>query len=452
MQDKESIRQASIDKLNTYFVWFILTVFFYGMFRKWFLPSLSSVIYFAPDMLLFYIYYFAAKNKLFVIRSKYIIFYFIISVYFLLAIVQGIYYESILINLYGYRSYCLCLPVVILLAEYLNEKTLIRLSRLTCLIAIPAALLVYYQSISPIDSFINKSVGEEASKAFVVVRDVVRPSSFFSFNTGHGLFTYTAITFYFYQIFLPAEKRSFPLWMILLIGFAIVTNVAVSGSRGNYIMSGIICSSLFFFMLLKSRRKGFAGALAGGVIIGIVVLVLFNTVFSRNIGHIEQRFEMAEHSEGSIFERYFTAFTSLTKPFETELPIIGYGIGLATPGVMLGFGKALSIPIYIESEWVRFIAECGIILGILLILFRITMAFYMAIKAVSMVPVLSNPYPLVLAAAFFIGMFQGQLSFNTLSMYFGWFFFGIAMATHRIFAPGYEDPAVAEEEGADHES
>ena len=428
MDYTDTTKQETINKLNNYFIWFIATVIFYGAFRKWFLPGLSSIIYFAPDIFIVYIYYYAIKNRLFPVKNLDKLFYIIFIGLLFLAIIQGLIYGSVIVTIFGWRNYCLILPMVVLMYTYLDEKSLNKLSVFFCYVAIPTGILVFVQSNSPMDSFINRSVGEGANqRIFVVVKDVVRTTGFFSFNTGHSLFTFGALGLFIFQLFRKEDRLS--IWILIATGVSILVSVVVSGSRGNFVVTGLGCCVFIISQLgtIKYKRSFYTLFVAVFV---LIIGYLFVTLFlSNKIDNINERFET-----GDSFEtRISGLFSLIDKPFYVNLPYLGYGLGISSPGAKAGLGEAMAIDFAFEHEWSRFMVECGIVIGITLILFRIFLACLMVRNGVKAFLVSRNPGTIVLVSVFFTTLLIGQMSMNALTMHFGWFFFAVITAMYRVY-------------------
>jgi hypothetical protein len=418
-----------IRNLNRGFICVMLSVIFYGAFRKWVFPGLSSVIYFAPDVIIAWVYYYAFKHKLYPMLSLDKLFYFIFFLLLIVATIQAYLLDNLIIPLFGFRNYCFILPLVVLIYTYLTEEYLKKIALYFCIIAVPTAILVYVQSVSSVDSFINRSVGEGTNqKIFVVVDGVARTTGFFSFNTGHSLFTFTAMGLFVYLVF--SGKSILKTWSILIISISLIICVVVSGSRSNYFVSG---AGLLVFVLSQlttlKYRKSFMS-----ITLSIFILIagyFFATYFLKNnIDNINRRFETADNVSDRLFGQL--KLEGFTQPLTHNLPVLGYGIGIASPGATAGLGQALPIKFGYEVEWARFFVEVGVFVGLLLIFFRIFLTYYMIRDSIHAFILSQNPGTLVLCSMFFFSLMIGQVSMNALTMYFTWFVFALCVAICRL--------------------
>ncbi len=431
-QDSSMVENSAdrvINKLNKGFLVVILSVIFYGAFRKWFLPGLSNVIYFVPELIIAWIYFYAFKYKLYPGKFLDKMFYGVFVVLLFLATIQSIVLETLMIPLFGFRNYCFILPLVVLMYTYLTEEYMRKIALYLCIIAIPTAMLVYYQSVSPVDSFINRSVGEGTNqRIFVVVDGVARTTGFFSFNTGHSLYTFTTLGLFVYLLF---DKNAVQkIWLSAAVIISITTCVIVSGSRSNYVVSGVGIAVFVLSQLGTFRHRKSLIALGISVFVVIGGYFLVNTFYKKNLANINQRFETADNVSDRVTGQL--KIDELMVPLAHNLPSLGYGMGIASPGARLGFGQRLPIAFGFEVEWARYFVEIGVFFGLVLIILRICLVVYLVKDSFQAFMQNRNPASLVLCSMFTYNLLIGQISMNALTMYFTWFVFAFCIAMNRI--------------------
>ena len=316
---------------NAIFLFYIL-LFVEGILRKWVFPSLSSPLFFIKDPVLIYMYWICWKNKLFPKTVLFQASLILLVAYLILSLTQMIVYTTpFFASVYGWRNYFLYMPLAFIMQRHMTKKDLIRIAKFTCYIGIPIAILSYMQYLNPPDAFINKNAGENSGAGFTVVGDIVRPYGPFSFVSGMAFFTPSLFVMLLFNYFLPVQERFLKGWIYALCFFAFASNLAVSGSRGTYGNVVVIFIFLILGLLLFIHKKQ---AFRSFIIItsaGGIALVIYTIVFSTQIDIINQRFEEASASEGSLANRYATAFIRI-EDISTDLPALGAGIGAGSAG------------------------------------------------------------------------------------------------------------------------
>lgn len=432
MQYTESTRKH----INFVIFIFYLTMIFSGVFRKWFLPQLSSVLFFSSDLVAAYLYVYILHKRLLPQNTFRKISVGMILFFCFLIIIQIFWHGNFIMILYGFRNYCFLIPMPIIMAEYMHEEDVIRIAKWTCWFAVPSAYVVYLQYYSPPESFINKTVGLETKKIFTVVKDRVRTSGFFSFTQGQSLFTLTVFLSVYYAIFIDKAKRFFSPLLLFVFILAALVNLAFSGSRTSYAYVFIVTSALVFsgFLLIRKRigRNMIVFTLVG--LIGAITV--FPILFPENVSDMTERLENSSRTEGGLLSRILTPFEVAIAPLKHNLPIIGLGLGAETPGakeLKTNYTGMVDYDWFYESEWLRFIAEAGILAGFVYLLFRFYLTYYMIKVSVAAVKLSGSPIPLLFSIAFVHVVFFGQMTFNGATFVYGWFFLGLSLAVSNIY-------------------
>jgi len=427
---------VGVQTLNRLFLYVLILFLLEGTLRKWLVPSLSNVLFFSKDPFVLYAYWIAFRYGLFpkdwLSRISYIVFLVLFVYSFIQAFLNDI---NPIITLIGFRNYGLLIPLVILMKEYMSWQTIRTIGKIISWLAVPSAILVYMQYVSPASAFINRNVGVGGeSGVFVVGEGVVRTSGFFSFNMGHAYFCILCFMFFMINSFLPQEEKLVPKWYTWIFFLACIANSAVSGSRANWahvamFFSFFLCTTMVFVNKVKTM-KSVVYVIMGG----LVGLLLLTTVFERSLDLIAARQKGAEENANENFaERALAGFGKVFEPLTKGYKIYGEGLGMGSSSGKFFGSASMGKKITYESEWPRVISEAGIVVGGFFLLFRLTMISYLIRSGMKIYSKTSNAIPLLFTGAIFWTLMYAQISFNGASFYYGWFFSGIAFASVRIY-------------------
>jgi hypothetical protein len=331
------------------------------------------------------------------------------------------------------------LPLVVLMRTHLTELNLIRIAKWSCWVAIPSAIVVYMQYTSGPTDFINRTAGLEAKKVFIVVKDVVRPSGFFSFTLGESYYTLVIFMSLLYNYFLPKQKRFLNSISFILVGSAAFVHLALSGSRTTYGFVFLLLFSMFIgnMMLIKYKKAWYSSVVL--LFLVIISALLFPILFPKSMGEMSVRLETSSRSEGGIVNRVLDPIVVALTPLKYNLPLLGKGLGAETPGANAA-KNAYEIVMpeqnqnwYYESEWLRFIAEAGIVFGFAYFLLRIFSSIFLLLHSFKAMFHIKSPIPLFFAGPFVYVVFIGTMTFNGLSYAFGWYFLGVCLAVNTVY-------------------
>lgn len=422
-----------IDRVNyLIFIVYVLLII-EGALRKWVLPQFSSPLFFIKDPFVLYIYWLCFYYKLFP-RN----FYFILSMflgllfYFLMSLQSLIIPFNVLAGIYGWRTYFMYLPMAFIIGRYYRKEDLIRVAKFTCLVGIPIAVLTYVQYKSPMDSYINKSVGLGESTAYTVIENIVRPSGTFSFTTGQSSFIATLLLMLLFNFFLKKEDRFLKPALFSIAIFAFFVNLAVSGSRGTYVSVIIILLFLLFAaVILLNKIQGFK-IITYVVLSAVLAFLLFYFVFDKEWEIITKRQEMAEAAEGSIFYRMLSIFINIDCLTNGDITFLGFGLGLSSGGgSFLVTGKSSFV--LAETDWARNILEAGVLLGAVYIFYRIFLSIHIFNGALHGILKSRNPMPFVFLGFVLPSLLIGSITGNGTSNVYNWLFVGFSLAINRLY-------------------
>jgi hypothetical protein len=179
-------------------IWiYVILLFFEGASRKWFFPSVASFFYFVRDPIVFIIYLKALNKRIFP-KNGFVIF---CILYSLLFIFLNMFHEngSFLITLFGIRTSLLFIPLIFIIPKILNYKDIEKIGKVFLIFAVPQALLMLVQFMSPMDACINKGI-QGAELLVAAYSDSIRPPGFFA--SASVSIRYIAITVAFALYFL----------------------------------------------------------------------------------------------------------------------------------------------------------------------------------------------------------------------------------------------------------
>jgi hypothetical protein len=252
----------------------------------------------------------------------------------------------------------------------LRQKDLLALAKVALCISIPNTLLLVAQFYLPQDAWVNRGVGGSLDGAgFAGALGRFRPPGTFSFITGTAQF-YALLTAFWFALLL---SRKFHLGLMLASGMAILVAVPVSVSRGLFLSVALVALS-GLSVLCVGGRLSIASVIRGVLVALLLVAVAIQLpAFKAGMEAFEARWVSSTTDEGGFQEAILgRVLNDLFAPF-ADAPLTGLGTGLSTNvGQKLlagevGFGAS-------EGEWGRLLYDDGVVLGTLLILYRVALA------------------------------------------------------------------------------
>jgi len=391
---------------NAIWLFFFLLIFEGGL-RRWVLPGLATPLLLVREPIAIYLMYKAYRASIFpkAIWVSALILIGFISIF--TAMYWG--HGNFFVALFGARVLIVQIPVLFIIGKVLNKNDVVELGKAALWISIPMAILITVQFYSPQTAWVNRGVGNDMKGAgFSGSGEYFRPPGTFSFITGVSSFFCFVGCYVFYFWINPHLLKKY-----LLIGgtIAFIVSIPTSISRSLFFQSIII---FLFFLLAKSSQPGFLKNVLQIVFGGIVFLFIFSKVnfLSTQIDAFTDRFTTANEQEGGLngvfIDRFLGGLIDSFIHIDDMHSIFGQGIGMGTNvGAQLLAGKTSFL--ISEGEWGRIIGESGIILGILIIIFRIIMTFEITSKAISALKK-GNQLPWMLLGYGFLQIFQGTWS------------------------------------------
>jgi hypothetical protein len=374
-------RERSLHRLKVLIWIYLLLLIFEGAVRKW-IPPLSTPFLLIRDPVALLIWFSGARLRLGDQRAWgcFYIFAWIVTTLGLLQIIG----DSIspLIILYGWRSYVLHIPVIIVLAGVLDMEDLRKIGKWVLLISIPMTLLMCAQYLSPPESFLNRGasgVGGQISGAL----GHIRPAGTFSFISGPISFVPLVAAFCLWGM---TDKRLFPKWLVYSAAIATVAVVPVSISRTIAIDVGAIIATTVIGVIVRSGV-----ALKPERLPQIALSIMFILVALIGVAQIPlvqdatntftTRWTQAQQGTGNnsvIEERGLSLFTEAFAPV-TQVSALGTGIGSGSAvAAALTGGSEFE---YGENALAREVFELGSWLGPLFLLMRFGLAAFFVVAA-----------------------------------------------------------------------
>jgi len=350
---------------------------------------------------------------------------FIITVLQLLPYIQP--QQIALVDLYGFRSNFLHLPLVFVMARALRFGDVRKFGWWTLVVLLPMTLLLIAQFRSAPDALLNRTAGGEG-EMMTAALGKVRTAGTFSFVLGVVAF-YSLATGYIVWAFL--KSRVYPAWLINCAAGALVIGASVSGSRSVIGACAVVIASLAIVLFVRpDSLNRFGLALLSLLVLSLVLSRL--PIFKEGVDVLTARFnDVAEASQtsvaGDIWGRMISSFSEGLFVL-TKAPPFGYGLGVGTnAGARFLTGHATFL--LSEGEWSRIFLESGPILGLAYVIWRCALALHIAWLSLRSSKA-GNLLPLLLATSAFLPLISGQFGQPTV-LGFCVFVSGLALAARN---------------------
>jgi hypothetical protein len=342
----------------------LLLVIVEGAIRKWLLPGLSEVVYFAKDgvLLLAYGLFLLAPRERFEARS-------FPGLGILLAVTAAwIVFEafnvmlgSSIVGAFGVKCYLWYVPLLFLVPHLFESTNQIeRFLRRYLLLLIPVCVLGVAQFFSPPDSPINRYAFMSDETNVVGFGDEearTRVTGTFAYITGHATYLQVTAALLLTLFCLPLST----FWYIIGICqyVLIIGNVLMSGSRGPaFLIAGM---TIAFMASAVGRHSVAMRRLRVALIIMVIagslgVAFAFRDAFNVFMYRVESSGDTAERLKvvdvGSLDDALDAAGAG------------GFGAGATQPGAnalrrILGIPPMMKDPPEAEAEYLRVMLEIG---------------------------------------------------------------------------------------------
>jgi hypothetical protein len=411
---KRATRRRLRQLLWLYF-WLLI---FEGALRKWVLPGLSNPLLLVRDPIALLAVWWGwpllQQRRWQIWLLPLLIFG---SLGGLLAVAVG--HGDLFTAVYGARVYLLQLPLIFVFAAVFDRRDVLRFAWVLLWLSIPMTLLLATQSGLPDSHILNVGPGGFGTAAFEGALGRSRPPGTFTFVNGVVSF-YALGAASLFMVLYGSKVRLRGRLFCMVAGIALVVALPVSISRSllaGYLL--VIASLIATLVIARVKLLPLVSGLAAVVIaFGLATTI---PAFQDTSAAFLARWEGAGAASGSVREEVGDlgiatdqlqnrVLPGFTRPFGSleRIPLFGYGVGMgsnvgaqrlgASGGFLLG-----------EGGWEVILGELGPLLGVLFIVWRVALAFWMlrlALRAAGR----GNRLPLILIGASFLDVMSSQLS------------------------------------------
>jgi len=422
-----------------------ILLIFEGALRKWILTGVGPLLFFIRDPFVLLIYWLALRHSLFPRGNALLqagIAFACIGVFLVVVqaagVASGIDKWPILAT-YGWRNYFLYIPLPFIIGEVFEPRDVQRIVKITCIVAIPIALLVFMQFRSSPEAPINVGFGASIEQQFhglTVDMDHTRPMGTFTSDVGQKQFDLSCLAMLMALWISPRAQRFLKSWQLMAATCAVLTCLAVSGSRGAMIGSGIIAIAAVTSAAVLRGSGASARAILLPSVIVVTAVLLYPIVFPEGYSTFMSRWNGAQAAEEQNFSLgvFGRALYGFYEFFDImgNTPVAGYGIGLAgnaslTLGVTIpGFNG------WAENDWTRHIVDLGPFFGVAYILYRVSLVAWLGITCLAGARRTGSPLPLLLFSYIGVELLYGELTGHGSVNGYGWLFAGLCLGACKM--------------------
>ncbi|MEJ1964416.1 MAG: hypothetical protein WDO56_23880 [Gammaproteobacteria bacterium] len=437
-------REAARRKLVALITFVYLLLIFEGALRKWVFPSAAQALFFIRDPFVLLAYWLALRNGFFPKDSPFLkIGLGLAFCAFLLVAAQllgagGSVDGALMLAGYGFRNYFFYLPFAFVIGEVFERRDFERVVKITLFLAVPISVIMFLQFISPLDSPINVGFAAAKTSQFrgLTVDEVhTRPMGLFTSDLGQREFTASALAMALSLWLVSSARRFIKFWLLLPATGAVLACLAIGGSRGAMVQSGIVAVAAVGSALVVRSGSVSIRAVIWPSVIGVAAVILYPILLPDQYAAFTTRWNAAaavetQHFEYGIFGRALYSFVDFYYLIG-QTPLLGYGIGLAgnarlTLGIVIpGFTG------WAESDWARHIVDLGPIMGIVFIAFRVALVIWLGWRCLGAARRTRDPTVLLLFAYVGVELLYGQISGHGSVNGYAWIFTGFCLAACR---------------------
>ncbi|HTG45659.1 MAG TPA: hypothetical protein VK633_14145 [Verrucomicrobiae bacterium] len=379
-----------------------------GALRKWWLPQFSAPLLIIRDPVIILIFFLAHQKGLIPQQPLYRFLIFQAAAGIALMLAQLVLLKlPPFVLLYGYRSLFLHFPLIFLLPLIFDYHDIVRLGRWILFLSIPMAILMAYQFNSPIDAWINRTVGMTGTFQLASALGKIRPPGTFSFISGPVAFFSLVTAFVGYG--LVSHRKLFPRWLLVGAAISIGLAVAVSGSRATILSGGIVVGAWILGAVAGQRVSS---AVANSLIIVLIATFVLGQIdlFHEGTEVLTERFELGrgvEAEQGGISGRFLRELLAPLRMID-QIPLFGAGLGVGTNvGATILTGKMQFL--LSEGEWGRNVIEMGPFFGFLFVALRVGLTVKLGRDSLQAARK-AHLLPLLLFSACAASVFSGQIA------------------------------------------
>ena len=351
-----------------------------GAVRKWFMPSVTELVYFYKDALMVIIlvgYYRQHHKSPFLIKRHLKIFYIVLALFATYALAATILPGGphLLVGLLGLKAYCLYMPLAFIVPRaFASKEKIIGFLKWYSLIVLPVAAIGTMQFLdtnqrSALNRYaVNEDVSGRATDIATFYsssgENFVRVTSTFSYVS--GLSTYLPVMFALllgltslYSI--RHLSRTLKALYYTALGAVVVTSF-MTGSRASVLAIAVVAVMFYCFASMRNLFR----RLQHIAIVGVLIYVASSLLFPQAFDAFYTRAFSGDSRMNEGLSRISGAFDLPVKE-ASYAGAFGYGIGL-TQNAIPTLTKKLNIrvtdnaiPIAVEGEPGRVMLELGVI-------------------------------------------------------------------------------------------
>jgi hypothetical protein len=418
-----------------FFVYFLLIL--EGALRKWFLPEYSQYLFFIRDPFVVVIYVLALANGRWPSREPWLSSGLLFGVFsLLLAVLQlalgvGGEFHSILVVSYGLRNYFFYIPLAFIIAANFQRRDIDFIKNVTFFFVAISSILVLMQFYSPMISPINIGNSEDVALQFHGLNqtgDHTRPMGFFTSAVGQKQLVVSSFAFMIAEWAEGGRRGAVDQILLLLGSVGTAICIAYSGSRTAVLHSGLIVLVVFGSILLGRYRGGLKViySMLGVFIVGGILGFFF---LGDGVNAFLERWTAAQSAEsqiGGVFGRAFYSFIDFFR-LMTGTPLLGFGLGMGgNAAITLSAGTG-GLGFSAETDWARHIVELGPFVGLIFIVYRVGLTFWLTKQVLRSVTILGFSLYGYVFYLILADQVTGHGSLNG----FAWIFLGLAVAAMK---------------------
>ncbi len=429
-----------------------LAAIFEGALRKYVFPQFGQFIFFLRDPFVVWAYVLATRWRLWPRRDAMFRLTCGLAVGgVLLLILQNAFGPPsdlrLLLGVYGWRAYFLYAPLAFLVGAQFQRDDLLRLARLTLVLALPIAVLVAAQFFSPPGAAVNVGTSEDQALQF---RDLtvdvshIRAAGPFSSNVGQQQFVATAFAMLLALLMIPAAQRRFGTLPMLAATGAILTCVALGGSRGTTLQCVMILLFSLPIAVLGPGRALRTRALLLPAVLAVGAVLLYPVIFPEGFAVFMLRWQTAAVDErgfqGGVFGRALFGFVDFLRLVD-RVPPLGYGLGFGgnASTLLQATVDGVQPGLLAETDYARHMIDLGPACGLVYIGFRVALVILLLRRVLNATRRFADPLPMMLFAYAGYVTLLSQITGNGSINVYGWLFTGLCLAACRVAA----SPALA---------
>jgi hypothetical protein len=437
-------RERGRRKLVALVMFIYLLLIFEGAVRKWMFPSLGQWLFFVRDPFVLMAYVLALRHGFVPKENGFMLAGIAFGLLALLlvgaqTVSQGGSAGGTLLAVYGWRNYFFYIPLAFVIGEAFERPDIERVVRWTLILAVPTAVLMFLQFVAPLDSPINVGIGADKSLQFHgldVDSEHTRPMGFFTSDIGEKEFAVSALAMTFSLWLLPAARRFVRFWLLLPLTCAVLACLAVSGSRGAIVHSGILLIAAITCAFVLRGASSSARAVIWPSVIAVLAVVLYPILFPDAAEAFVARWTRAaaveSHAFGSfgIFGRALYSFIDFFN-LMGHTPLVGYGLGVAGNARLILGIEIEGLTGWAETDWARHIVDLGPVVGVVFIVYRIAFAGWLGLRCVGGARRTNDPMPLLLFAFVGVELLYGLMTGHGSVNGYVWLFTGFCLAAAK---------------------